>query len=39
MLILYAYESNENLVDPIKSKSDTDILRAYDTVYETLETA
>ena len=38
MLILYAYEANAILVEPIKSISDTDILRAYDKIYYTLET-
>ena len=38
MIILYAYDSNEILVEPKKSRSDTDILYAYDTLYEKLET-
>ena len=38
MLILYTYDSNEILVDPIRSISDTEILRAYDTLYDAMET-
>ena len=38
MLILYVYYSNEILVETIKPRSDTDILRTYDTVYDTLKT-
>ena len=39
MLILYAYDANAILVEPIKSRSDSDILRAYDVLYDTLDTA
>ena len=39
ILILYAYASNAILVEPIKSRIDTDILLEYDTLYDTLETA
>ena len=39
MLILYAYDTNTILVEPIKSQRDSDILRAYDVLYDTLETA
>ena len=39
MLILYAYDTNTIFVEPIKSISDTDILYAYDVLYDTLETA
>ena len=39
MLILYAYDTDSVLVEPIKTKSNTDVLRAYDVLYEILETA
>ena len=39
MLILYAYDANKILAEPIKSIIDTEILRAYDELYEKLETA
>ena len=38
MLILYAYDANTIMVEPIKSRSDSDILRSYDLLYYTLET-
>ena len=37
ILILYEYDTNEILVEPIKTRSDADMLRAYTFVYETLE--
>ena len=37
MLILYAYDTNENLVEPIKTRSDADMLRAYDVLYDTIK--
>ena len=39
ILILYSYDSNAILLDPIKSINDTDILRSYDSLYDTSETA
>ena len=39
MLILYGCDTNVILVEPIKSRSDTDVLRAYDVLYYTLETS
>ena len=39
MLILYAYDKNSILVKPIKTRSDADMLRAYDVLYHTLENA
>ena len=36
MLILYANDTNAILVEPIKTWSDTCILRAYDVLYDTL---
>ena len=36
MLILYAYDTNSILVEPIKTKSDTDMLCAYGVLYYTL---
>ena len=39
MLILYAYDINAILVVPIKTISDTDMFRAYDVLYDTLENA
>ena len=36
-IILYVYDTYEILVDPIKTRSDADILRAYDVLYVTLE--
>ena len=37
MLILYAYDTDSILVEPIKTRSDAEILRAYDVLYDTLE--
>ena len=37
ILIPYAYDTNAILVEPIKTGSDTDMLRAYDVLYYTLE--
>ena len=37
MLILYAYDTNKILVEPIKTIIDADMLRAYDVSYEKLE--
>ena len=37
MLILYVYDKNATLVEPIKIGSDADMLRAYDVLYNTLE--
>ena len=39
MIIIYAYDTNEILVGPIKTRSDADMLRAYDVLYDTLEKA
>ena len=39
MLILYSYGSNAILLDPIKPRSDTDILCSYDKLYDTSATA
>ena len=39
MLILYAYDTNEVLEEPIKSRSDTYMLHEYYVFYNTLETA
>ena len=39
MIILYAYETNTILVEPIKTRSDTGILHAYDVLYDTSENA
>ena len=39
MIILYSFDSNAILFDPIKPRSYTDILRSYDTLYDTSETA
>ena len=36
MLILYAYETNAIFAEPIKTRSDADMLRAYDFLYNTL---
>ena len=36
MLILYSYDTNEILVEPIKTISDTYMLRSYDVLYDTL---
>ena len=36
--ILYAYDANAIFVEPIKSRIDTDILCAYDALYDALET-
>ena len=37
MLILYAYDTNAVLVEPIKTRSYADMLRTYDVLYDTLE--
>ena len=37
MLILYAYDKNTILVEPIKTRSDTDMLRVYYVLYNILE--
>ena len=39
MLIIYAYDINVMLVEPIKTRSDSDMLSAYDFLYNTLENA
>ena len=39
MLILYAYVTNTILTKPIKLRSDTDILREYAILYDTLKAA
>ena len=39
MLILYAYDKKEILVEPIKTRSNTDMLRVYGVLYDTLENA
>ena len=39
MIILYAYDANLFLVELIKSRSDSEILRASDLFYYTFETA
>ena len=39
ILIIYAYVSNAILVEPIKSRIDTDMLCAYDVSYDALEIA
>ena len=39
MLILYAYDTNEILVEPIKTIIVADMLRIYDVLYDTLENA
>ena len=39
MLILYAYENNIVLVEPIKKRGDKDMLHEYDVLYDTLEHA
>ena len=36
-LILYVYDTNPILVEPIKTIVDADMLRAYDVLYEKLE--
>ena len=36
---MYAYDMNENLMETIKTRSDTDMLREYDVLYYTLENA
>ena len=36
MLILYEYDTNDIQVEPIQSRSDTDMLHAYDVLYDTL---
>ena len=33
MIILYAYDTNTNLVELIKTRSDADMLRTYDVLY------
>ena len=37
MLILYAYDKNTILVEPIKTRSDTDMLHVYYVLYNILE--
>ena len=37
MFILYAYDKNAILVETIKKRSDTDMLRTYDVLYDTFE--
>ena len=37
MLILYKYDTNVILVEPIKTRSDADMLHIYDVLYEILE--
>ena len=39
MLIPYAYDTNAVLVEPTKTRSDADMLHAYDVLYDTLENA
>ena len=39
MIILYAYDTNSILVEPIKTKSDAYMLRTHDVLYNTLENA
>ena len=39
MSILYAYDTNTILVEPIKTRSDTDRLLPYDVLYNRLENA
>ena len=39
MIILYAYDANAILVGIHKSRSGPEILRVYDVLYDTLETA
>ena len=39
MLIIYAYDTNAMLVEPIKTRSDSDMLSVYDSLYNTLENA
>ena len=39
MLILYEYYTKVILVEPIKTRSDTDMLHAYYVLYVTLENA
>ena len=39
ILIPYAYDTNAILVEPIKTRSDAYMLRAYDLLYDTLENA
>ena len=36
MLILYAYDTNPILMEPIKMRSDIDMLREYYVLYDTL---
>ena len=36
MLILYAYNTNEILVEPFETRSDADMLHAYDVLTKTL---
>ena len=38
MLIFYAYDTNIIVVEPIKSRSDTDTLFEYDVLYYTFKT-
>ena len=37
MIIIYAYDTNEILAEPIKTRSDADMFLAYDVLYDTLE--
>ena len=37
MLIIYAYDKNTILVEPIKTRSDVDMMHSYDILYEKLE--
>ena len=37
MVILYAYDTTEILVEPIKTRSDADMLHAYSVLHDTLE--
>ena len=39
ILILYAYDTNEILVKPIKKRIYADMLSAYDFLYDTIENA
>ena len=36
ILVLYAYDTNETLVEPIKTRRDADMLREYYVLYDTL---
>ena len=39
MLIRYAYDTNKFLVEPIKTRIDTDMLHEYAVIYNKLENA